>query len=82
MELKSPILMVMDIRIFYWVAICIKQNQKLGDMMRAMAFLKGDGKGNFEVGSAKESGIKIDGEVRDIITCQNTERRSYYGVAK
>jgi len=31
-------------------------------------YLKGDGKGNFKPLSAKESGMKIDGEVRDIIT--------------
>jgi hypothetical protein len=31
-------------------------------------FLKGDGKGNFETVSSQESGILIDGEVRDIVT--------------
>ncbi|WP_276374915.1 VCBS repeat-containing protein [Chryseolinea sp. H1M3-3] len=30
-------------------------------------FLKGDGKGNFKPVSSKDSGIKMDGEVRDII---------------
>lgn len=36
-------------------------------------YLKGDGKGNFKSVSAKESGIKINGEVRDIITVQTTK---------
>jgi hypothetical protein len=31
-------------------------------------FLKGDGAGNFSAVSAKDSGIKIDGEVRDIVS--------------
>ena len=36
-------------------------------------YLSGDGKGNFTVVSAKESGIKIDGEVRDILTMKTTK---------
>jgi hypothetical protein len=36
-------------------------------------YLKGDGKANFQAISARESGIKIDGEVRDIITIQTTK---------
>ena len=34
-------------------------------------YLRGDGKGNFSFVSAKESGIKIDGEVRDILTLKS-----------
>jgi hypothetical protein len=31
-------------------------------------YLRGDGRGNFKAVSIKESGLKMDGEVRDIIT--------------
>jgi hypothetical protein len=34
------------------------------------ALLKGDSKGNFEFVSAKDSGIKIEGEIRDIMSIQ------------
>ena len=34
-------------------------------------FLKGDGAGNFSYVTAKESGIKIDGEVRDILSIKS-----------
>ena len=34
-------------------------------------YLKGEGAGNFSYVSAKESGIKIDGEVRDILSIKS-----------
>ena len=37
--------------------------------------LAGDGKGNFEPRSAAESGIRIDGEVRDIISISSAKKR-------
>jgi hypothetical protein len=36
-------------------------------------FLKGDGKGNFTSVSSKDSGIKMDGEVRDIVYLQTEQ---------
>ncbi len=36
-------------------------------------YMRGDGKGNFSFVSAKESGIKIDGEVRDILTLKSKQ---------
>lgn len=38
-------------------------------------FLKGDGKGNFGAVSAKESGINVDGEIRDIVTVNTRNGR-------
>ena len=37
--------------------------------------LTGDGKGNFEPLSAAESGIRMDGEVRDIISISSAKKR-------
>jgi hypothetical protein len=37
------------------------------------AYLKGDGKGNFKSVSSKESGIKMDGQVRDIVYLQTDQ---------
>ena len=43
-------------------------------MMRAMGyFLNGDGKGNFKAVPAKDSGLKMDGEVRDIVTLKTSK---------
>jgi hypothetical protein len=36
-------------------------------------YLKGDGKGNFKFVPAKETGIRIDGEVRDIMTLHTSK---------
>jgi hypothetical protein len=37
--------------------------------------LKGDGRANFKALSANESGIKMDGEVRDIVTIQSGKEK-------
>jgi hypothetical protein len=38
-------------------------------------YLKGDGKGNFKSVSALNSGINIDGEVRDIVSIKSSEKK-------